>query len=60
MKHSSVFSIITFVSLALAVFSVWFFPFNGVTLAGAILGTGFVLMATLSVVITNILIKEGN
>lgn len=60
MKHSTVFSIVTWISLALAIFSFWFFPFQGVTLAGLIIGTGFIAMAGLSITITNILIKEGN
>ena len=60
MKHSTVFTIGTFLSLATAVFSVWFFAVNDATLAGLVLGTGFVVMAGISTIITNILIKEGN
>jgi hypothetical protein len=60
MKHSTTFTIGTFLSLATALFSFWFFPFQGVTLAGLIIGTGFVALAGMSITITNILIKEGN
>lgn len=59
MKHSTVFSIVTWLSLALAIFSMWFFTIQAVTLMGLVLGTGFIVLATLSIVITNILIKEG-
>jgi hypothetical protein len=59
MKHSTVFLIGTLLSLATAIFSVWFFAVNQATFAGLVLGTGFMVVAGISTIITNILIKEG-
>ena len=60
MKQSTVFLIGTLLSVATAIFSIWFFPFNGASLAGMVIGTGFVVLATLAAYITHLLAKEGN
>lgn len=60
MKHSTIALVLALASVAIAIFSIWFFPFNGVTLAGLILGTGFIVVAGLFTVIAHLLNKEGN
>lgn len=60
MKHSSITLLIALATMALGIFSMWFFPFNGVTLAGLILGTGFQIVTALLVFISYLLNKEGN
>lgn len=60
MKHSSIALLIALATMALGIFSMWFFPFNGVTLAGLILGTGFQIVTALLVFISYLLNKEGN
>jgi uncharacterized membrane protein SpoIIM required for sporulation len=60
MKHSTIALTLALASVALGLFSIWFFPYQGVTLAGLVLGTGFIVMASLSAYITHLLAKEGN
>jgi hypothetical protein len=50
---------LTILSMALAIFSMWFFVANGVSLAGLILGTGFIIQGMLFGFITFLLYKES-
>lgn len=60
MKQSSIVMVGLVVSIALGIFSMWFFPLNGVFLAGMVLGTGFSILTGMLAVIVNILAREGN
>ena len=60
MKHSTIALTLALATVALGLFSIWFFPFQGVTMAGLVLGTGFQVCAILLVFITYLLKKEGN
>ena len=60
MKHSSIALMLTALCLSVSIFSMWFFPFNGVTLLGSILGTGFIVVGSLFAFIANLFAKEGN
>jgi len=60
MRHSRIALGLTIASMATAIFCFWFFAFNGVTLAGLITGTGFIVVTSLFAVITYLLDREGN
>jgi len=50
---------LTIASILTAIFSMWFFPLNGFIMYGLVLGTGFVVVASLFAVITHLLYKEN-
>jgi hypothetical protein len=60
MRHSMITAPSAFASLAIAVFSIWFFPLQGLILAGLVIGTGFMILTAFLMLITNILIGEDN
>ena len=60
MKHSTISLLITFLSIAIGVFSMWFFPLNGAPLAGVVIGTGFSIATALLASITMLMAREGN
>ena len=59
MKQSTIALLIALATMALGIFSMWFFPLNGVTLAGLVLGTGFQIVTALLVFIAYLLKKDG-
>lgn len=60
MKHSNIVLAITIFVFAIAIFSLWFFPLQGATLAGLVLGTLAIVTGMLSALVTGLLVKEGN
>lgn len=50
---------LTIFSMLTAIFSMWFFPLNGFTMYGLILGTGFVVVGSMFAVITHLLYREN-
>ena len=50
---------LTVMSLAIAIFSMWFFPFNGLILAGLVLATAGIVTAVPLAFITYLLATEG-
>lgn len=60
MKHSTIFFIITLVTISIGIFSLWFFPLNGAPLAGMVLGTGYFFATALVALITMLNAREGN
>jgi ABC-type transport system involved in multi-copper enzyme maturation permease subunit len=49
---------LTLMCVAIAIFSMWFFPFQGLILAGLVLGTAGIVCAMLLGFITHLLANE--
>ena len=60
MKHSNITLALTFFTLAIGVFSMWFFPLNDAPLAGVVLGTMASVVTGMFALITKLLAGEGN
>ena len=60
MKHSSIALALTFFTVAIGIFSVWFFPMNDAPLAGMVLATLASVVTAGFALITKLLAGEGN
>jgi hypothetical protein len=59
MKESNIALALTIIVFGIAIFSMWFFPFNGATLAGMVISTLAVVTGSLLAIITSLLAKDG-
>jgi ABC-type transport system involved in multi-copper enzyme maturation permease subunit len=50
---------LTLMCIAIAIFSIWFFPYQGYTMAGLVLGTAGIVCAMLLAFITHLLANES-
>jgi len=60
MKHSLIMTIVTLFVFGIAIFSTWFFAFEGAPLAGMVLNTVAIVTGMLSALTSALLYKEGN
>ena len=60
MKHSNIALGLTFFTLSLGVFAMWFFPLNDAPLAGVVIGTLASVTTAGFALITKLLAGEGN
>jgi hypothetical protein len=59
MKESNIVLALTIFVFGIAIFSMWFFPLQGATLAGLVLGTMAVVTGGLLALVTGLLAKDG-
>lgn len=59
MKESNIVLALTIFVFGIAIFSMWFFPLQGYTLAGLVLATLSVVTGGLLALVTGLLAKDG-
>lgn len=59
MKESNIALALTILVFAIGIFSIWFFPFQGATLAGLVLGSMSIVVGGLLALVTALLAKDG-